>query len=409
MDIFIARQPIFDKKERVKAYELLYRDAKNQDKSVIQDTAMATKRLVANAITVFDIQKLSNSKRAFINFDCELIMNDFVRNLVPEQVIIDLDESVLYQEGIIDKIREYKLLDYKFAIKDAVGSEPFSKLVPLMDVITINVRGKEIDVLKRRVMKYHGSAITMLAQKIETREQFELVKTAGFDYYQGYFFEKPVIIRNKSIDTSRLNYFRIINELNKPTIDFIKIASIIKTDTALVYQLFKTINKVQYGKLNGTKDIMDCILRLGENGIRNWLMLIITRRFNEGKSDEFAKHAYIRGMFMEKLMEASNVPFLKKRKSDGYFIGLFSLLPMIADMEMSVIIADLKLERDVADALLGIGNGKLKRMLDLAVYYENGETEKPDFDIGLPHSFITKMYADCIFAGDVAFRKLEQY
>lgn len=406
MDVFIARQPIFDKKERVKAYELLYRDGKTQDQSVIEDTAVATKRLVANAITVFDIQKLSNSKRAFINFDCELVMNDFARNLSPEQVIIDLDESVLYQDGIVDKIREYKSLDYKFAIQEASGNEIFSQLVSLMDVISINTGGKELDLLKRKVSKYHSSSITMLAQKIETREDFELMKSVGFDYYQGYFFEKPVVIKNKSIDTSKLNYFRLINELNKPAMDFIKIASIIKLDSALVYQLFKVVNKVEYGNINATKDIMDCILRLGEDRLRNWLLLIVTRRFNDGKSDEFSKFAYIRGMFMEKLMEASNVMFLKKRKTVGYFIGMFSLLPMIADMEMSIIISDLKLERDVADALLGIGNGRLKRMLDFTVYYETGRGEKPDFNIGLTDSFISRVYADCIFAGDVAFRNL---
>lgn len=110
---------------------------------------------------------------------------------------------------------------------------------------------------------------------------------------------------------------------------------------------------------------------------------------------------------MERLMEASNVSFFKKRKADGYFIGMFSLLPMIADIEMNVIVSDLKLERDVADALLGVGNGRLKKMLDLTIYYEEGEGEKPDLDIGLSPSFIAKMYADCIFAGDVAFRKLE--
>lgn len=407
MEIFIARQPIFDKKEKVKAYELLYRDAENLDRAVISDTSLATKKLVANVMTVFDIQKLSNFKRAFINFDCYLLMNDFAKNLVADQVIIDLDESVLYQEGIVEKIREYKSIGYKFSMKDISGNEAFDSILPLIDVISITIKNNSENDIRRKKSKYNGTAITLLAQKIETREEFEMVKGLNFDYYQGFFFEKPILIKDKSVDTSRLNYFRLINEINKPQIDFGKVANIIKLDTALVYQLFKTINKVKYGKLNGTKDIMDCILRLGEDRLRNWLMLIITRQFNRGKSDEFAKHAYIRGMFMEKLMQESEDQFLKKRKADGYFIGMFSMLPMIADMEMSVVLSDIKLDNDVRDALLGVGNGKLRKMLDLTIFYEDCNNEKPDFDIGLQQSFVMKIYTDCIFAGDVAFRTLE--
>lgn len=406
MEIFIARQPIFDKKEKVKAYELLYRDSENPYRAVITDADTATRNLVANAMTVFDIQRLANYNRAFINFGYELIMNDFVRTLVPEQVVIDLDDSVIYNENVIDKIREYKLLGYKFAIKDRVGDKTFDKILPLIDVLVVDIRGLSENDLRRISAKYKHSNLTLLAQKIETREEFELIKQLDFDYCQGFFFEKPMLIKDKSVDTSRLNYFRLINEVNKPEIDFQKVAGIIKRDTALTYQLFKTLNKVSFARIHRTKDIMDCIVRLGEEKLRNWLLLIITRRFNKGKSDEFAKHAYIRGMFMEELMKECKVPSLRKKHRDGYLIGMFSMLPMIADMDMDMILADLDLETEIEEALLGIKDNELKLMLDLVKYYENAISEKPDIDIGLDNGVIAKLYTECIFAGDVAFRTL---
>lgn len=406
MDIFIARQPIFDRKEKVKAYELLYRDAENLDRAVITDSDAATRRLVANAVTVFDIQRLANFNPAFINCGYDLLMGDFLKTLVPSQVVIDLADDVLYNEEIVDKIREYASLDYRFAIKEHYGNNVFNQLLGLVDVLMVDIRKYSFEELKDIVHRYKNMNVTLLAQKIETREEFEMVKQLKFNYYQGYFFEKPMLIRDKSVDASRLNYFRLINEINKTEIDFVKVAGIIKLDTALTYQLFKTLNKVSFAGLHKTKDIMDCVVRLGEDKLRNWLLLIITRSFNKGKSDEFAKHAYIRGIFMEQLMKESVIHQLRTRYRDGYLIGMFSMLPMIADMEMEMILSDVDLEIDVEDALLGRKENELKQMLDLVKYYENAIYKKPKIEIGIDNADIAKIYTDCIFAGDVAFRTL---
>lgn len=406
MDIFIARQPIFDRKEKVKAYELLYRDAENLDRAVITDADVATRRLVANAVTVFDIQRLANFNPAFINCGYDLIMGDFLKTLVPSQVVIDLADDVLYNEEIVDKIREYASLDYRFAIKEHYGNNVFNQLLELIDVLMVDIRKYSFEELKEIVQRYKNMNVTLLAQKIETREEFEMVKQLKFNYYQGYFFEKPMLIRDKSVDASRLNYFRLINEINKTEIDFVKIAGIIKLDTALTYQLFKTLNKVVFVNIHKTKDIMDCIIRMGEEKLRNWMLLIITRSFNKGKSDEFAKHAYIRGMFMEQLMKESAIYQLRQRYRDGYLIGMFSMLPMIADMEMEMILSDVDLDIDVEDALLGRKENELKQMLDLVKYYENAIHKKPKIEIGIDNADIAKIYTDCIFAGDVAFRTL---
>lgn len=406
MDIFIARQPIFDRKEKVKAYELLYRDADNLNRAVMSDSNEATRKLIANAVTVFDIQRLANYNPAFINFGYNLLMSDFIKTLVPSQVVIDLEGDVLYNEEVVDKVREYKELDYRFAIKDSHGNPIFDKLIPYMDVVIVDIRDYSYEDLKKVVFKYKNTSITLLAQKVETREEFEMVQKLKFNYYQGYFFGKPLLIKEKSVDTSKLNYFRLINEINKKEMDFTKIAGIIKLDSALTYQLFKLANKIAFGRLNKTKDILDCILRFGEDKLRNWLLLIITRSFNKGKSDEFAKHAYIRGMFMEQMMKMSDVPSLRKKTKDGYLVGMFSMLPMIADMEMDLILADLELETDIEDALLGRAENELKLVLDLVKYYENVLPQKPDFEIGLENVEIARIYTDCIFAGDVAFRTL---
>lgn len=406
MDIFIARQPIFDRKEKVKAYELLYRDAENLDKAVITDSDAATRRLVANAVTVFDIQRLANFNPAFINFGYDLLMSDFLKTLVPSQVVIDLADDVLYNEEIVDKIREYTSLDYRFAIKEHYGNNIFNQLLESIDVLMVDIRKYSLEELKQIVQRYKNKNFTLLAQKIETREEFEMVKQLKFNYYQGYFFEKPMLIRDKSVDASRLNYFRLINEINKTEIDFVKVAGIIKLDTALTYQLFKTLNKVVFAGIHKTKDIMDCIIRMGEDRLRSWLLLIITRSFNKGKSDEFAKHAYIRGMFMEQLMKESHIHNLRQRSKDGYLIGMFSMLPMIADMEMEMILSDVDLDKDVEDALLGCKENELKQMLDLVKYYENAIHKKPKIEIGIDNADIAKIYTDCIFAGDVAFRTL---
>lgn len=406
MDIFIARQPIFDKKEKVKAYELLYRDADNLDRAVINDVDMATRRLVADAVTVFDIQKLANYNPAFINFGYDLLMEDFAKTLTPNQVVIDLADDVLEHEDIINKIKEYKLLGYSFSMQYRTPNELFNKLVSMVDVLMVDIQSLSYDEMKQVVHKYRNNRLTLLAQKIETREEFQMAQQLKFDYYQGYFFEKPLLITDKSVDTSRLNYFRLINEINKIDIDFVKVANIIKLDTALTYQLLKTMNKVGFARLRQTKDIMDCILRMGEDNLRNWLLLIITRRFNKGKSDEIAKYAYIRGMFMEQLMKESTNPIYSKKSKDGYLVGMFSMLPMIADMSMQSILDGLDLGEEINGALLGTEENELKLVLDLVRYYDHSISTKPTIDMGIDTSEIARIYTDCIFAGDVAFRTL---
>lgn len=229
MDIFIAKQPIYDVDNRVYAYELLYRSGEenvynchNQDK--------ATSTVIMNSFVSIGMKSLTDGKRAFINFSKKLIASGIPFKLPKNDIVIEILEDIIPDEGFIDDCKSLKETGYLLAIDDLeyCNIDRYKCLIQYIDIIKVDFllnTFKEIELITK---EYSNKAVKLLAEKIENKQQFKFAKQLGFDYFQGYYFEKPTIIKAKVTDQLELSSYETISELDKRELDINVLSSIVE-------------------------------------------------------------------------------------------------------------------------------------------------------------------------------------
>ncbi|MBW2324661.1 MAG: HDOD domain-containing protein, partial [Deltaproteobacteria bacterium] len=224
---------------------------------------------------------------------------------------------------------------------------------------------------KSLVERYGSRDIKMLAEKVETRDEFKQALELGYSYFQGYFFSKPVIISGKDIPAFKLNYLRLLQEVSRPDFSFDRVEDIIKSEVSLSNKLLKYLNSAFFGFRTEIRSIRQALTLLGEVEARKWISLTALAGMSEDKPGELIRMAIIRAKFCELL--ACEVGF-NNRKSDLFLLGVFSMVDAIMDRSAGEIVEEISLAEDVKDALLGEEN-RLRKIFNLVVAYEKGEWE----------------------------------
>lgn len=273
MDVYVARQPIFDINQKVQAYELLFRSGLDNFFPDI-DGDVATSKVISNSFISIGLDELTKGKKAFINFTRKLIVNGAASALPKEVMTIEVLESIEPDEEVLEALFILKHQGYTIALDDFVLKPKFQPFIDLADIIKIDFMGtKKID-RWRIVNSYESKGITFLAEKIETSEEFHEAKDIGYTLFQGYFFCKPEIIQGTDIPGYKINYLELLKEINTPNIDFDKMEAIIKRDVSLSFKLLKLINSVAYSFYNKIKSIKHALVLLGILEIKKWLYLV---------------------------------------------------------------------------------------------------------------------------------------
>lgn len=392
MDVYIARQPIYDANFHPQAYELLYRNSSENRVENPLDGNQATKFLLSDAITVFGLKKLTNEKQAFVNFTRDLILSNFPLVLDPELMAIEILEDIIPDEPLVKRIAELKKLGYRIALDDYVGSPVFDSLLPYVDVIKVDFRLASMEQIRDIAIRFHLSPITLLAEKVETSEEFEKAKTLGYTLFQGYFFSKPKMISKKTASIADSSFVQIIRELGQDDPDFDQIATIIEQDATLTYRLLLRVNTIQFqSSSNHITAVRQAIVRLGLDEFRRWIVLMMARSYSAGVSDEVIRTAYARAVFSEKLAMASST--LRSRSADAFIMGMMSLIDVIMNEPMKYVLDDLPLSADVKDALLG-GQNSFSEILQLVEHYEQADWNDV-IQLETAQHFRLKSLSDC--------------
>jgi EAL and modified HD-GYP domain-containing signal transduction protein len=400
----LARQPIFDVNYHVAGYELLYRDAGNLREAQFVDGDKATCRLLSDAITTFGLSKLTNTKPAFVNFTDTLILNDFVRLAKPQEVVVEVLENVLITDTLLDKLKELKSEGYQLAMDDYTGQEQFQCLLPIVDIVKVDFRltdhATQMDIAQ--AARKHPN-ITLLAEKVETQEEFEWARMLGYRLFQGYFFAKPVTMHQEAGTILDTSYMRLLMELNRPGgIDFDSCANIIRTDAALTYRILRQVQKLAYYRGNLITAIQQALVVLGLDEVRRWALLVLARDNNTTNSEELVRKAYLRGTFTKKLMGYGPE---KENAEHGFLLGMFSLLDQILGMNMEELLQDVELPAEVAAALLQTEENYYSRLLQCVANYESHSNALDFLDVGISLSDreIARLYMDSLVETDRVF------
>ncbi len=395
MDVFLARQPIFNINKRVVAYEILYRQGMKNvyDESCDGDTATTT--VVSDALINFGIEGLTQGRKAFINFTKNLLLEDLPLMIPPENLVIELLETVEVDERLEEKIKLFKSRGYVIALDDFVDSDRFDQIISFVDIVKVDFLVLGTEERKHVAEKYRAKGIRLLAEKVETHRDFEEAVNFGYELFQGFFFEKPVVCRSKGINVSTYNYMEILKETVTEEPSFERLSRIVKNDMSLTYKLLRLINSPAFYTNSEITSINHALTLLGLNEIRKWVTLIMLRDVSSDKPDEIIKVSLIRALFAE---QASKYFGLADRDTEAFLLGLFSLIDAIVERSLFEILEQLPLKDDMKSALMGVRN-PFHDLLKLLKYYEKGNWDMIidlSSDYGVEYAVVNQLYLDSV-------------
>ncbi len=392
MDVFVARQPIFNLKKEIYAYELLFRTGMANAFPDI-DGEVATTSLLSSSFFTIGIDKISGGKLSFVNFTEDLLLKKYPEMFPSNKIMIEILEDINPTDEIIETCKELKANGYQIALDDFVYEERFKELIELADIIKIDFLLSSRDEVEEMVAELSKYKCKLLAEKIETYEEYELAKTMGFVYFQGYFFSKPEILQNKDIPSSKLTILQLLNEVNGVDFDIDKLKNLLNQDVSTSYKLLNYLNSAFFNRLQPISSIRQAIAFLGSKGIRQFISLIAIGQLGDGKPGELIRTSIIRARFLELVGQEVN-----RDGNELFMLGLFSLIDAMLDNSMENLINKMPLSDKICEALVD-RKGEVYPFLRIIEVYESGnwdEFEKLLNEIGCDPGKIVEFYIESV-------------
>ena len=369
MELFIARQPIFDAARDVVGYELLFRDGLKNLFSAT-DSNEATRQVLLNTFVLFGLNRLTGGKPAFINFTREFLLNDLVRLFPPQDIVVEVLEDVVPDAQVVAACRGLKEAGYTIALDDVVHLSACGDLLELADIVKIDFRQTNVEERGAIARAVGRRRLTLLAEKVESPEEFEAANAQGFTLFQGYFFAKPEVVKRRDVPGNRAHYLELLRELRKPNIELHEVAAIIKRDLSLSYRLLRYVNSPLFGLRAEVRSVQQALTLLGLQNVRRWAVLTTLSSAAPDKPPELLEVALSRARFCETL--SSQIDGSQQAGEELFLMGLFSVLDALLDLPLQEALREACLPSRVKAALLG-APGPWRSVLDLTLAYERGE------------------------------------
>ncbi len=366
-DVFVGRQPIFDRTLDVVAYELLFRSG-GTNWADITDGEYATSQVVHDAFMEIGLESLVGSKRAFINLTRDFILQDYTAVFPTDRVVLEVLEDIVVDAQLIEAVRALSSQGYTIALDDFVFDEQLRPLVEVADIVKVDVLASDRAALRQNVARLRQYDVKLLAEKVETRDDLAYCRELGFDYFQGYFLCEPDIVTGQRSPANRLTVLRLLAKLQEAETTMEQLEAIIRQDVSLSLKLLRLVN-ADPSLPQQIDTIHQALLNLGTKFITAWGSLIMLADIGD-KPHELMVTAMIRGKMCELLASAKHLA----DKERFFTVGLFSVLDAMLDSPMTEIVASLPLTEDVAQALLSY-EGVLGHTLHSVLAYERGHWE----------------------------------
>jgi len=361
---FVARQPILTADEKVFGYELLFRDGiENFFRSTDADAAS---RSALNTSMLIGLDVLCDGRRAFVNCTRDVLLNEYVTLLPSGQTIVEVLETVPADDLVVEACRRLKESGYTIALDDFGVNDPREVLTDLADIIKVDLRATSPADAAAMVKRYGPWRCRMLAEKVETREEFSSAKKDGFLYFQGYFFRRPEILTAHEIPANQLNYLRMLRAVSQPELDVREIENLVKGEASLCYRLLCYLNSAVFGFAAEIHTVRHALSILGEREVRRWIRLVAALGAGQGKSSDLVLAALVRARFCELLS-----PKLQSGDSDLFLMGMLSLMDTILEIPMRQVLDNIPLDHASKSVLLGAAS-PLQPFYQLMLAQESG-------------------------------------
>jgi c-di-GMP-related signal transduction protein len=394
MNIYVARQPIFDIKKCIFGYELLFRaDIANFFPEIQGDSA--TTKLLSNSFLNIGIEKIAGSNLAFINFTQDLLLQQLPLMFSQDRLVVEILEDVQPEKDVIEACQEIALNGYIIVLDDFFYKPSMEPLIEVADIIKIDVKATPLEEIGDLVKKMTKKGVDLLAEKVETHEEFKKAFEMGFRYFQGFFFSKPEVLKGKEISSSQMQLLEIMAEVNKTEFEFSRLEKMIVRDASISYKLMRLINSAYFKRAKEISSIRQAIIMIGEVGIRRFLSLISMAGLAGNKPDELIRVSLVRAKFCELL---GNNHGSSVDTSELFTLGLFSLIDAIMDDSMENLMAQIPLSSKIKEVLIS-RTGDLNGYLSLIESYEKGdwgEIEQATNVLGIDENDLPRCYMESL-------------
>jgi EAL and modified HD-GYP domain-containing signal transduction protein len=387
---FVARQPILDAKENIFAYELFFRSGL-ESYFQCDDPDHASSSVVIDSFFLFGLQTLTQGRRAFLNFTRNLILRNYATLLPNQQVGIEILETADVDESLVRACRELKSQGYLLALDDFVLSKELQPMIDVVDLIKVDFLKTPTKVCRELMRSYGPRGISMVAEKVETREQFRMARDMGYKYFQGYFFSRPETLSGRELPAFKLNYLWLLQAINKEEPDLFEIENVIKREPSLVYRLLRYLNSAIFGFSVQIRSIRHALTLLGMNELRKWTSLVALSGMGADRPSALMNSLVIRAKFCEALAPLVGQ---QARALDLFLMGLLSMIDTVLERPLPEILHQLAVSAEVKTALLSGGN-QMRQILDLVVATEKGHWPRLSFlasALKIPEDSVTEAY-----------------
>jgi len=384
-EIFFARQPIYDQKLRIVGYELFYRHAEGDTTAQFLDAEVATSQMVLNTVSEVGLDRIVGEHKAFINVARDFVLGGYLAGFALPQLVFEIAADIVVDEPLLHALRDLYQQGYSFVLDDYEDNEAYRALLEIADYVKIDMLTTPMEEVQRLIPLLRRHKVALMAERIETPSIQELCQSLKFDYFQGYHFSQPKLLKFKSVPTNQLAVLQLISKLHNPNVEIKDLEAIISQDVALTYKLLRYINSAYFNLSRRIESIQRAVVLLGIRNIRSWATLISFANVDDHRSDLITV-ALERAKMCELLAEATGF----KQKETGFTIGLLSVLDAMAQAPMDVILASLPLDDEINQALLR-HEGPLGRILACTLAYERCDWESLD-TLGLDPSQINDAY-----------------
>jgi len=349
MNFYAARQPILDKNKNLFAYELLFRDSVDNVFPDIDGDEATSKMIEASQFNM-GISGFTGSKPAFINFTLDTLAKGYPEMIAPDEVVIEILETVKPGKKLLAICKKLYDEGYTIALDDYEHQKVWLHFYPYIKIIKIDIQqSSQANINEVCAAVKNFPQIKLLAEKVETHEEYNLMLDLGFDYFQGYFFAKPEMIKTKSLSPSQIAMAELLYETSKTDLDLNNITKVFERDVSLSYKLLRYANSAIFKRRNEISTIKQALVILGSGELKRFIGLMFAVTANPNKPSELINLAMTRAKFCELVVQDSN---LELDISIAFLTGLLSMIDAILDEEMATVLEKLPLSQEIKDPLL---------------------------------------------------------
>lgn len=363
---FVARQPILDRSRKVFGYELLFRNG-------IEDYFNADPELAARSTLdsslLLGVDTLCRHTRAFVNCTRDILLKDLITLLPPHQTVVEILETVEPEDRVVAACQRLKKSGYLIALDDFIADDPRVPLCALADIIKVDIQATPPEECAGILRRYGSFKCKLLAEKVETPQEFDQIRNMGFSYFQGYFFCKPELVVGHEVPANRLRLLRLLELISRRELDLRELERALKQEASICYRLLRYLNSPVFGFALEIKSVRHAMAILGERELRRWIRLVVTIGAAETKCSELVLMGLTRARFCELLS------MRVKSSHDLFLMGLLSVMDVILEIEMSRLLELISVHHEIRNALLGQA-GLLRPLYQLMLAQESGEWAK---------------------------------